>query len=271
LNIVGYGVPSIFLVSDEKHAAGRWTRMKAFMDSSIVLMGNRAQVWHDGVLEPLPNAWVKLKNNAALRGTERLQAAFDLFPLVVTVPQGGASCVFLVWNTVRTSMLALNNSYGNIGDKPLDNFTRISKLLEEMGHPPPIHVMHHKVGLPVKKLQKEKHEEGQCIIAILWAGIRHVTQLAGMTMANARKVASQIMTGDYTVVLHGHHHATFTGQLKKNDNVMHVISAPSTTLGAEYYADQPRSPSGFDLLTLAPTPSGWALAHVPDQINTHPE
>lgn len=268
LNIVGYGVPSIFLVSDEKHAAGRWKRMKAFMDSSVALMGNRAQVWRDGVLDPLPNAWAMLENNATLHGTQRLQAAFDLFPLVVTVPQGGATCVFLVWNTVRTSMLALNNSYGNIGDKPLDNFKRISKLLEETGQPQPIHVMHHKLGLPVKKLQKGKPEESQCIIGILWAGLRHVAQLAGMTMTNAQKVAFQIMKDDYTVVLHGHHHATFTGQLKKADKVMHVISAPSTTLGAEYFVDQRRPPSGFDLLTLAPTSSGWALAQLPEQINT---
>lgn len=205
LNIVGYGVPSIFLVSDKLGCAGRWVRMKAFMDSAVMLMGNRAQVWTGTKLEPLIIAWHNLERNTQLYGKARLQAAFDLFPLVVTVAGQGASHDFVVWNTVRTSTLALNNSYGNIGRKQLENFKKLSAYLYQGGeNKSSIHVMHHKLGLPLKKLKSKNSSESRCIVESFLKGIKHVAQLAGMTMDNAQKVVPEIMKGDCTVVLHGH-------------------------------------------------------------------
>nr|WP_254451966.1 DUF4123 domain-containing protein [Duganella vulcania] len=89
LNIVGYGALSILLVRDKSGAEGRWTRMEAFMKTAIVMMGDRAQVWQDGKLVPLTDAWERVLNcKPNLR--KALQFANDLFPLVVTVSEDQA-------------------------------------------------------------------------------------------------------------------------------------------------------------------------------------
>lgn len=267
LNIIGYGVPSIFLVGDKLGCAGRWVRMKAFMDSAVMLMDDRAQVWSGGKLEKLTDAWVTLQGNSELSGKDRLQASFDLFPLVVTVPGQGESKNFIVWNTVRTSTLALNNSYGTISQRQLDNFEKISDYLSrDTKTKSSIHVMHHKLGLPLRKLKSKNNTEIRCIAGRASRSMKQIVQLAGMTMLNAQKVVPTIMKGDCTVVLHGHHHASFYGQLAQNEKIMHVISAPSTTLGTEFYTDLPRSGLGFDMLDLAKTSGGWALAQKPFRV-----
>lgn len=267
LNIVGYGVPSIFLVSDEPNMEGRWKRMQAYMNAAAEMMGNRAQVWDGNQLQSLPAAWEYINNE--MTGADQWNAAAALFPMVVNSHDAGDGLTFIVWNTVRTSSLALNNSYGKIGDKQLDNFEQISAYLLNNGNDRPcIHVMHHKIGLP-DKLRKKKADAAAtpaCAVTKLLGYAKQLIQLAGMTMLDAQKVAPRIMKHDYTVVLHGHHHASFTGQFTADSKVLQIVSAPSTTLGTEYHVKGASTALGFDVLQLAPLASGWRLVEQPRRI-----
>lgn len=266
LNIVGYGALSILLVRDKSGAEGRWTRMEAFMKTAIAMMGDRAQVWQDGKLVTLTDAW-EIISNYKSNSKKALQSANDLFPLVVTVSEDQAP-TFIVWNTVRSSSLAFNNSFGNIGERQLKNFQRINDHLRSTGESL-IHVMHHKIGLPEKKFERQKPISGSNTYRLRMYA-RYSLQLAGMTMADARNVISAILRTQSAVMLHGHHHATFTGEYAQCGNVMQVVSAPSSTLGTEYYVGATgRKLKGFDILELGCNNMGWALMREPTQ--THYE
>ncbi|WP_177196615.1 metallophosphoesterase [Duganella sp. CF517] len=264
LNIVGYGALSILLVGDKFGTAGRWVRMVAFMKTAIEMMDDRAQVWQHGKLVPLADAWETISADTS-NERKALQAANDLFPFVVTVEKNQA-LTFIVWNTVRSSSLAFNNSFGNIGKKQLNNFQAINEHFKQTGMSL-LHVMHHKIGLPKARFKRQKTVTGTRTYRLRMY-LRDSLQLAGMTMANARTVLPAILQNQSTVVLHGHHHATFTGEYALGGKVMQVVSAPSSTLGTEYHVGTDGRPrKGFDILELGRNDMGWALMRQPIQID----
>jgi 3',5'-cyclic AMP phosphodiesterase CpdA len=271
LNIVGYGVRSIFFVADEAHMAGRWKRMARYLDAASQVMGTRARVWTNGGLQPLPVAWNTLQNNGETLQIRQYSAAAKLFPFVVSVPDIGEHVKFIVWNTVRTSALAMNNSYGIIEKEQLANFENIAAYFSEKEEVTSyIHVMHHKLAFPAVRLHRHNKSTDACgvcaIVTGLVRGLKHRVQMAGMVMLNAGAVIESVAKGGSNVVLHGHHHASFWGQIKCSEITMHVVSAPSTTLGTETSDTGKHAGLGFDVLELKTAAGVCALASSPSRI-----
>lgn len=271
LNVVGYGAPSIFVVADEAHMGGRWKRMARYMEAASQVMGTRAHVWSNGGLHPLPAAWNTLKKNGGDRGIHQYPAAAGLFPFVVTVPGIGEHVKFMVWNTVRTSALAMNNSYGIVEKEQLANFEEIAAHFSEKGENVSyIHVMHHKLAFPAARLRRHDSDADTCgvcgVVTGLFRALKHRVQIAGMVMLNAGSAIESVAKGGSSVVLHGHHHASFWGQIQYRQTTMHVVSAPSTTLGTETSVTGACVGLGFDVLELTTSAGVCALAAPPSRI-----
>ena len=271
LNVVGYGALSIFLVADESHMGGRWKRMVRYMEAASQVMGTRAHVWSNGGLQPLPVVWEALQNDSQNRGIHQYSAAAGLFPFVVTVPGIGEHVKFMVWNTVRTSALAINNSYGIIEKEQLANFEKIVAHFSEKGENVSyIHVMHHKLAFPAARLHRHDDSADTCgvcgVVTGLFRALKHRIQIAGMVMLNAGSAIETVAKGGSSVVLHGHHHASFWGQIQYPPMTMHVVSAPSTTLGTETSITGACVKLGFDVLELTTSAGVCALAAPPSRI-----
>lgn len=269
LNIVGYGFRSLAVVGDKIDWSGRWKRMAEYMHAAGDLMGARATVWCNGGMRDLALTWgaidsADLSNNAKFRQTE------SLFPLIVSAPHmKGAR--FVVWNTVRSSSLAFNNSFGEVGDRQLDNFMAIRQSRQHT-QARFIHIMHHKLALPEHGLLMNSTKRG-------WRRIRDAARSAvqrvGMVMHDANKVVAALRGGIDSVVLHGHHHAAFWGQIDDAGGaggIMQVVSAPSTSLGVEIFSASaamsnftqvaPRT-CLYEVLTIESTAHGLRLAAAP--------
>lgn len=271
LNIVGYGVPSIFLVADEQHMGGRWKRLCNYMEVASKVMDTRADVWSGDALTPLASAWNEVKNRAEKNAIRQYQATVELFPFVVSVPEMGEHVKFIVWNTVRSSALALNNSYGNVGEEQFANFKAIARhFAEETEQVSYIHVMHHKLGFPTAPLLRHNNghsADSACgFVTALFRALKHRAQIAGMVMLNASSTINIVAHGGSSVVLHGHHHASFWGKIEHQGKTMHVVSAPSTTLGTEMSESGCPVGLGFDVLEITTTAGGCALAAPPSRM-----
>lgn len=272
LNIVGYGVPSIFLVADEQHMGGRWKRLCNYMEVASEVMGKRAHVWSESGLSPLVGAWGKVKKNAEKNDIRQFQDAVALFPFVVSVPEMGEHVKFIVWNTVRSSVLALNNSYGNVGEKQFANFKAIVRHFAGEGEQVSyIHVMHHKLGFPATPLLRHNNNNNDAdsacgLVTDVFRALKHRAQIAGMVMLNAGSTMNIVADGGSSVVLHGHHHASFWGKIEHQGKTMHVVSAPSTTLGTEMSESGSPVGLGFDVLEITTTAGSCALVAPPRRI-----
>lgn len=215
--------------------------------------------------------WNALKNNGEDRGILMYQEAARLFPFVVTVPGIGDHAKFVVWNTVRTSALAINNSYGIIEKEQLSNFEKIVKhFAEKRMDVSYVHVMHHKLALPASRLHRHgtgANTDSVCgVVTGMFSALRHRVQIAGMVMLDARSAIESVAKGGSSVVLHGHHHASFWGQIKYQNTTMHVVSAPSTTLGTEMSVTGACVKLGFDVLHLRTSAGICALTAPPYRI-----
>jgi hypothetical protein len=94
--------------------------------------------------------------------------------------------------------------------------------------------MHHKLGYPENGLISPSKG--------IFTNIRSFLQRLGMVMINADEVVDAISKKDISsVVLHGHHHASFEGQI----GALQVFSAPSSTLGAELTHGKSKKPGTF--------------------------
>jgi hypothetical protein len=269
LNIVGYGAWSLAFVGDKPDWSGRWNRMAEYMNAACCLMGARSTVWCKGGMVDLATAWGAIasadgSNNAKFRETE------SLFPLIVSAPDMERA-QFVVWNTVRSSSLAFNNSFGEVGDRQLNNFMAIRKS-QQHASTRFIHIMHHKLALPEHRLIMNSDGSG-------WPRIRDAVKSAvqrvGMVMHDANKVVAALRGEIDSLVLHGHHHAAFWGEIDSASGaggVMQVVSAPSTSLGVEFFTASPAMSNvtqagprtcSYEILTIEATALGLRLAAPP--------
>lgn len=181
--------------------------------------------------------------------------------------------VYVVWNTVRSSTLAFNNSLGAIDEEQLNNFSRMmhsDRYLND--HRRVVHIMHHKLGLPKSRLVRVKRVEHACRA---WEGCLRIAQsvvshfqIAGMVLPNAGAIAQELLTyHSAAVVLHGHHHTSFHGEIGYALGKLSVVSAPSTTLGTEFYNDTGSREPGFDSVDIVATPQGSRLYASPERLN----
>jgi hypothetical protein len=174
----------------------------------------------------------------------------------------------VVWNTVRASPLAINNSLGEIGEGQLKRYRDIYNS-GKLGRKNLVHLMHHKLALPSSGLTWGKRIESGCSYfkwPFVWFS-RHV-QMAGMVLTNAGEVVTELKNNNcHSVVLHGHHHSRFSGALQVNSkSVATVVSACSSTLGAESWAPYNKlrdkideSERSFEVLSLRAGVTGMTL------------
>ncbi len=269
LNIVGYGMASLILVGDRYDWFGRWYRMQEYMNAAVALMGSRASVWCSVSMTMVPfnGKWAGILNSKE-NFNKKLRATENIFPIVVSVASF-AEVDFLVWNTVRSSTSAFSNSFGEVGERQLANFKSIRKAMTETRF---LHVMHHKLSLPSEPLLKNSQEKG---VKWLREKVLAAFQLSGMVMADANKVISELRNQGDSVVMHGHHHATFWGEFRdvaSNSSVVQIVSAPSTSLGVEYFTGSAhissvtkrgRHKPALEILKISRTSSGTRLANKP--------
>jgi hypothetical protein len=133
--------------------------------------------------------------------------------------------------------------------------------------------MHHKLALPEQKLIKNTDKRGA---GRMWESIRTAVQLAGMVMHDANKVVATLRGGCDTVVVHGHHHAAFWGEVNDDQDggILQIVSAPSTSLGVEFFTASPEVSNvnchgahgrSFEILTIETTARGLRLAAPPSR------
>lgn len=248
LNIVGYGKKSLLTATDLLYYEGRINRLRAYLRVAIDMMGDRVRTLKIGAegnsiaLRSLKDALSEIEERAGLKHFQELNA---LFPLVVTVPGRPTGVYAVVWNTTRTSALAIFNSLGKVDAGQLGRLSGITeRLKDESATPALIHVLHHKLAMPVEI----DYHQGNL------SSIEHLIQFASMTMQNASALLRKIESaGTDTVVLHGHHHVRFAAQVVTNHSpAISIVSAQSSTLACEGHVQGQRCmlAPGFDLVTL---------------------
>ena len=248
LNIVGYGILSLIFVSDLPGRVGRTKRLRSYLDTANAMMGNRAFVYFENKVRRLDDIF---KNECIDDFTYEQMA--QLFPMIVRAgsQKMDSRHYYVVWNTVRSSSLAFNNSFGKISDDQLARFTWLLNGLPDAHDVALVHVMHHKLALPEKSL--DPASSYQTLQSKVWHHyIKNPFQLAGMILVNAHVVIDQLEKNrKASLVLHGHHHAVFSGLIKgKEGEKTYVVSAPSTTLGTEFYVKNANNNPGFDIVRV---------------------
>ncbi len=132
------------------------------------------------------------------------------FPMAVALP--GGFYVHVFDSNDRAGNVA-TNAFGRIEDGALERFVVLSRLLGDAGQ---FIALHHHLGYP-----PSIHERG-------WLERRAARFLV---LQNARELAIRIRGLGHTVVLHGHRHIGYEGQL---DGDIDIMSARSSTLGDSY-------------------------------------
>jgi len=227
LSIVGFGAGSLLSTGDRLGLNGQWLRLKNYFEKAVEIMGPQATVRSgDGTrLDTLDDSWKALMSDDSLKfDKQRLAAARKLFPIFVRPATLPKTC-FVVWNSVRPSTLALNNSAGEIGRDQMSRFTQTAgELCDTVAF---IHVVHHKLALPsdgiIWTLKKSKIDQ-----------IKRVVQVSSMMMNDSGIFVRGIsQVNRRTIVFHGHHHSSFALQMCAGGVPIEVLSAPSTLLGVE--------------------------------------
>ncbi|SMP59385.1 metallophosphoesterase family protein [Noviherbaspirillum suwonense] len=249
LNIVGYGKGSLLTVTDLLYYEGRINRLRAYLCAANDIMGNRVRTLRSDVKgrpKALCSLQVALDDIKDERGSRQFEELNALFPLVVRVPSPHAVLYAIVWNTTRTSSLPTLNSLGKIDSGQMERLSGIAELLQKETAEPLalIHVLHHKVGMPV---ELEYHFG----TLTKW---EHRVQFASMTMQNASSLLRTIESlGADTVILHGHHHTRFAAHvMTRSEPMIDVISAPSSTLHCEGHVQGEScvQTPGFDVVSV---------------------
>lgn len=246
LNIVGYGgIASLFAVGDYPNQSGRYDRIKNFMDASVEIMKERVEIVQNGKFIKLENSWNEIKNLPKVSPRIKLSMALNLFPLYVTTKiNTGETVQFVIWNSVRSSCSAIYNSFGEINTKQIEKHMEAKKIREiKNRYSSFVHVMHHKLAFPSAIFEKISNSKAFSKIRV---------QTAGMVVRNPTAMLDMLLNEQpSSVVLHGHHHASFIGELihPTTAHKVQVLSAPSTTLGAEF-AEPSWEGLGFDLVDV---------------------
>lgn len=264
LNMIGFGIKSLFLVTDNFNWSGRITRLDRYLSAAEKIMGRNADVLDsDDEVQKLPDALItiknlKLKTDISLTAAQRYERAASVFPMFVTPPAKKLSkFCFVVWNSVRPTAIAINNSFGCIDDGQLRRFKLLAKQLDFKDRTF-IHLLHHKIVIPTAGLSWKINNK--TFIKRTGQFLKARIQLAGMVLENSAGFLSTISElGNKQVIVHGHHHSRFAGVLnKKGQENIFLFSAPSTTLGTESWDSKEKAPStcGFDTVRLQIDRSG---------------
>jgi hypothetical protein len=156
-----------------------------------------------------------------------------IFPCVVTVP--GTPLRIVVLDSNVASDNTVSNAMGMIGMPGLLKLGMILKLLDDKGEPCLI-ALHHHVALPRRAAER----------------LADRVQARFMACADAAKLVSVLEGGRERVVLHGHRHVKYEASLGEH---IHILSAPSTTLGNEW---APRSAPGSTSAGFTIVEVGWS-------------
>lgn len=160
-----------------------------------------------------------------------------IFPCVVTVP--GTPLRVVVLDSNIASDNTATNAMGMIGAPGLLKLRMILKRLDDQGEPCLI-ALHHHVALPRR------------------VGERLIERMQARFMAceDAAELVGALDGKRERVVLHGHRHVKYEASLGER---IHLVSAPSTTLGNEW---APRSASGSTTSAFTLVEVGWSGAGV---------
>lgn len=153
-----------------------------------------------------------------------------LFPCVVEVPGTRLQVVVLDSNVISDNITT--NALGRIGDEQLAALAKVIDLLEAEGTPFVI-AMHHHVALPTRRR----------------AGFRDAFENRVLACEDGAFLIAHLSGSRDRVVFHGHRHVRYEQSVGEH---VHIISAPSTTLG-NVWREEPLAPgtsdAGFLLVT----------------------